>query len=146
MTFLRTYLDPSTSSNASSHRSSLFAQNVTPRAFDLIQAIGHRIAYDSAQDDSSIRREFLNIWEADCMLENAGWYVEHAGLTNAELHSRRVEAMECALPHLEAVIGEWGMEKWFGNVPIASEIAEEEFLRGLPTFEGGGMEGMLSRM
>jgi hypothetical protein len=80
------------------------------------------------------------------MLENAGWYVEHAGLTNAELHSRRVEAMECALPHLEAVIGEWGMEKWFGNVPIASEIAEEEFLRGLPTFEGGGMEGILSRM
>ncbi|KAH7079824.1 hypothetical protein FB567DRAFT_552213 [Paraphoma chrysanthemicola] len=134
MATLGTHLNPNSSSDAPSHRSSLFAQNVTPRAVDLVQAIGHRFAYDSAQD-SSISREFVDVWEADCMLHAAGWYIEHAGFTNAELHSRRVAAIERALPYLEGVIRDWGMEKWFGDIPLTSRAAEEEFLRRLPTFE-----------
>lgn len=132
---LLAHLAASTSDDTAPHRSDFFAQNVTPRAVELVQAIGRRFIYDATVEDSSVRREFLDVWEADCMLADKGWYVEHAGFTNADLYERRVKAIERALPLLEQTINEWGMEKWFGGVPLVNEELEKEFMAKLPVFE-----------
>ncbi|KAF2844685.1 acyl-CoA dehydrogenase NM domain-like protein [Plenodomus tracheiphilus IPT5] len=149
---LRTHLaptpSPSTTSpqntNTTAHRSTTFSRNVTPRAVPLIQAIGHRFAYDSALDNDAVRKELLAVWEADVMLSDAGWYVGNTNVTMEDLHARRVEAVGQALPLLEDVIAEWGMERWFGGVPVVGGRVEEEFLRGLPGFEGEVGKGVRS--
>lgn len=132
----------------SNHRSDHFAGNVTPRARDLIEAIGHRLAYDSVIDAGTVRQELIDVWESNCILKYPAWYVEHADMTSREIHLRQVSAIERTRPHLEAVIAEFGMEKYFGATPLVSHEAEDEFLRELPTFGdvGGATQGVISML
>lgn len=131
----------------SNHRSDEFARNVTPRARDLIQAIGHRLAYDSVVDSGTVRQELIDVWESNCVLEYAAWYVEHAGMSSREIHAKHVAAVERTRPHLEAIIQEFDMERYFGSTPLVSSEAEDEFMRGLPAFgeaaQGAGLSSML---
>lgn len=119
----------------SSHRSDAFAQHVTPRARDLVQAIGHRFAYDCAS--GSVRQELVDVWESDCMLEDAAWYVEHIGLSNRELQEKRILAIERARPDLQAIIDEFDMGKHHGSTPLVSREGLAGFVRDLPSFEAG---------
>jgi acyl-CoA oxidase len=131
----------------SNHRSDAFAQNVTPRARDLIQAIGHRLAYDSVVESGTVRQELIDVWESNCILEDAAWYVEHVSMTSREIHARQVAAIERTRPHLEATIKDFGMDKHFGSTPLVSSELEDEFMRSLPTFgesmQGQGISSML---
>jgi acyl-CoA oxidase len=131
----------------SNHRSDAFAQNVTPRARDLIQAIGHRLAYDSVVESGTVRQELIDVWESNCVLEYAAWYIEHASMTSREIYARQVAAIERTRPHLEAIIEDFGMDKHFGSTPLVSSELEDEFMRGLPTFgeamQGHGISSML---
>lgn len=118
------------------HRSDAFAQHVTPRARDLVQAIGHRFAYDSAVQSDLVPQELLDVWESDCILEDAAWYVERAGMTNLELQERRVLAIERVRPHLQSIIDGFDMEKHHGAIPLVSSKGWTEFMGELPSFEG----------
>jgi acyl-CoA oxidase len=122
-----------------SHRSDAFAQHVTPRARDLVQAIGHSFFYDSALSSDLVSPELLDVWEADCMLEDAAWYVEHAGMSSENLHRKRILAIERVRPQLQSVIDGFGMEEFFGDTPLVSEEGWDEFVRDLPAF-GDGLE------
>lgn len=130
---LQTYLTRD-SKGRSNHRSDAFAQHVTPRARDLVQAIGHRFAYDCAS--GSVREELIDVWESDCMLEDAAWYVEHTDLSNRELQKKRILAIERARPHLQAVIDEFDMAKHHGSTPLVSSDRFAGFVKDLPSYEG----------
>ena len=119
----------------SNHRSDAFAQHVTPRARDLVQAIGHRFAYDSAS--GSVRQELIDVWESDCMLEDAAWYVEHTGMSSGEIQEKRILAIERARPHLQAIIDEFDMGKHHGAMPLVLREGLAGFVRELPSFEPG---------
>jgi acyl-CoA oxidase len=123
------------SKGRSNHRSDTFAQHVTPRARDLVQAIGHRFAYDAAS--RSVRQELLEVWESDCIVENAAWYVEHAGLSGRELQEKRILAIERARPHLQSIIDGFDMAKHHGLTPLVSQASYDSFLRDLPSFDSG---------
>lgn len=125
------------SQGRSNHRSDMFAQHVTPRARDLVQAIGHRLAYDSASQSEYIRRELLDVWESDCMLEDAAWYVENAGVSSQELQERRVLAIERARPHLQSIIDDFDMVKHHGTAPLVSGESFAGFMAELPSFTSG---------
>lgn len=99
-----------------------------------MQAIGHRIAYESAC--RSVRQELVDVWESDCILEDAAWYVEHAGMSNRALHERRISAIERARPHLQSIIDGFDMGKHFGTTPLVSKESWAEFVGDLPSFEG----------
>ena len=120
------------SKGRSNHRSAAFAQHVTPRARDLVQAIGHRFAYDSAS--RSVRQELLDVWESDCILEDAAWYVEHTGLSNQKLQEKRIWAIERARPHLQSIIDGFDMAKHHGSTPLVSKASSDGFLGELPSF------------
>ena len=135
---LKRYLT-TTQTGTANHRSKSFAQHVTPRARDLVQAIGHRFAYDSVLSSDLVSSELLEVWESDCMLEDAAWYVEHAGMSSESLHQKRVLAIERVRPQLQSIIDAFGMEEHFGDTPLVSEQAWDGFVRGLPAF-GDGME------
>lgn len=123
------------SKGRSNHRSDAFAQHVTPRARDLVQAIGHRFAYDFAI--RSVRQELIDVWESDCILEDAAWYVEHAGLSNQELQEKCILAIERARPHMQSIIDEFDMGKHHGSTPLLSRVSWDEFVRELPSFDSG---------
>ena len=120
------------------HRSDHFSQNITPRARDLIQAIGHRFAYESALSSGAVRKELLDVWEADCILQDAAWYVENTELTSRGIHEKYRKAIESARPLLDTVIGEWDMERHFGSTPLVSKEHWDEFMGDLPVFGGEG--------
>jgi acyl-CoA oxidase len=123
------------SKGRSNHRSDAFAQHVTPRARDLIQAIGHRFAYDSAA--RSVRQELIDVWESDCILEDAAWYVEHTGLSSQKLQEIRILAIERARPHLQSIVDGFEMGKHHGSTPLVSKTSSDDFLRDLPSFDSG---------
>jgi acyl-CoA oxidase len=127
------------SAGATNHRSDHFAQNITPRARDLVQAIGHRFAYESALASGTVRKELLDVWEADCILQDAAWYVENTELTNRGVHERYQDAMESVRPYVNAVIDEWDMERHFGSTPLVSKEHWDGFMGQLPVFGGDGV-------
>jgi hypothetical protein len=129
------------SAGNTNHRSDHFAQTITPRARDLIQAIGHRFAYESALTSGVVRKEVFDVWEADCMLQDAAWYVENTELTNQGIHQRYQKAIESVRPHLDAIIGEWGMEKHFGSTPLVSKEHWDGFMGDLTVFGREGLSG-----
>lgn len=121
-------------SKDTTHRSDTFAQNVTPRSRDLVEAIGQRFAYDSAVEFGTVRPELIDIYEADCMLQDQAWYVEHAGMTSREIRSRHTSAIERARPHLQAIIEEFDMAKHFDSTPLVSAKHWEDLMSQLPHF------------
>jgi acyl-CoA oxidase len=127
------------------HRSDGFAQNVTARVRDLIQAIGHRLAYDSVMICGNVRQELIDVWEYNRVLEFAAWYVEQVGMTNREIHQRHVTDIERTRPHLEAIIQDFDIEKHFNSTPLASNEHEDEFMRDLPKF-GDAVQGLSSTL
>lgn len=118
---LRSYLEDDNGERAS-HRSARFSQHVTPRAVDLIASIGHRFAYDIEKSMGSVRQELIDVWEADCMLENAAWYVENGGMSEAQLWEKRVASIECMRPLLPTVLKEFDMERHCASIPLISHI------------------------
>ena len=85
----------------------------------------------------------LDVWEADCMLQDAAWYVENTGLTNQGIHTRYQNAIESARPQLNTIIAEWDMEKHFGSTPLVSKEHWDEFMGGLTVFGGEGVSGQV---
>ena len=79
------------------------------------------------------------MWEADCMLQDAVWYVEHTELTGQGIHTRLHKAIESARPHLNTIIGAWDMEKHFGSTPLISKAHWDGLIGDLPIF---GREGV----
>lgn len=63
------------------------------------------------------------------------------------IQAKHVAAVERTRPHLEAIIQEFDMERYFGSTPLVSSEAEDEFMRGLPAFgeaaQGAGLSSML---
>ena len=78
------------------------------------------------------------MWEADCMLQDAAWYVENTDMTNQGIHTRYQNAIESVRPQLNTIIGEWDMEKHFGSTPLVSKEHWDGFMGDLPVFGGGG--------
>jgi hypothetical protein len=77
------------------------------------------------------------------MLEDAAWYVEHAGMTSESLHQKRVLAIERARPQLQSVIDGFEMGEFFGETPLVSEEGWDGFVRDLPGFGDGVVRSML---
>ena len=116
------------------HRSETFAQNVTPRSRELIEAIGQRFAYDSALDLGTVRQELIDVYEAECILQDQAWYVENAGMTSREIRQRYTLALEKARPHMQSIIADFGMAEHFDSTPLVSTEHWNELMHELPSF------------
>jgi len=85
----------------------------------------------------SVCQELLDVWESDCILEDAAWYVEHTDLSNRDIQEKRILAIERARPHLPSIIDGFDMAKHHGSTPLVSEASCDSFLRDLPSFDSG---------
>lgn len=117
---------------APSHRSAAYDREVLPRSLPLIQAIGHRIAYDAARE-AQVDGPLLDLFEIASMLQDEAWYVERLGVTRAELREREARAIEAVFPHLEEYLAQMDVAPYV-IAPIVSEGRWEQFLDTLQVF------------
>ncbi|KAH8989801.1 acyl-CoA dehydrogenase NM domain-like protein [Lactarius hatsudake] len=117
---------------APSHRSASYDREVLPRSLPLIQAIGHRIAYEAARD-AQLDAPLLALFEIASMLQDEAWYVERLGVTRAELREREASAIQAVFPYLEEYLARMEVAPYV-IAPIVSEERWERFLGTLQTF------------
>jgi acyl-CoA oxidase len=117
---------------APSHRSATYDREVLPRSLPIIQAIGHRIAYDAARE-ARVDGPLLDLFEIASMLQDEAWYVEKMGTTRAQLREREARAIEAVFPHLEEYLAQMDVAPYV-VAPIVSEERWERFLGTLQVF------------
>ena len=81
------------------HRSDKFNQLVLPLCQPLVEAIGHRMAYEAAVA-ADCHPDLISLYEAGVMMRDRSWYVEHLGMSRMETLRKEDRHMNNLLPHL----------------------------------------------
>ncbi|KID78187.1 Acyl-coenzyme A oxidase 1 [Metarhizium brunneum] len=123
-----------------SNRDDVFNAMLLPRCRKLVLAIGHRMAYEAAVDSSRVTIEMLRLYEATCMLEDPGWYVENTKFTSSKLDEHHTMAVRALLPSLDRLLDESGAAAWVTS-PIVTEERWMDFVGKLPEFSSDGCNG-----
>ncbi|KAJ7822923.1 acyl-CoA dehydrogenase NM domain-like protein [Mycena leptocephala] len=121
-------------SRMSNHRSADFARFILPQAMRLVQALGHRIAYDAAIS-LGVEQCLVDLYVVSCMNSDSAWYVEHAGLTQDAQLEMESAAVEATLPRAEVLVRELGVELYV-TAPMTSQDMWTHFVDSLETFRG----------
>ncbi|KAL5362174.1 acyl-CoA dehydrogenase NM domain-like protein [Aspergillus floccosus] len=117
------------------HRSEGYNANVLPHSQVLVEAIGHRMAYESALE-AGIERDFLVLYEANVLLHAPAWYVSGMGLDIEAQFKNEVQAMDSILPKLNRLLDETGA----GPYCSAAIVTDESWNRFLDGLRGYGTE------
>jgi len=117
---------------APSHRSAAYDREILPRSLSLIQAIGHRIAYDAARA-SRVDGPLLDLFEIVSVSQDEAWYIERLGFTRAELREREARALEAVFPRLEEYLARMDVAPYV-VAPIVSDERWKQFVGTLQTF------------
>lgn len=125
------------SSLGSSHRSEGFNRLVLPLCQPMIEAIGHRMAYDAAVE-RGINHDVLALYEAGVVKHDASWYVEYAGLGRAAMNDMEDRAMVKLLPRLGEMLDATGAEPYC-IAPIVTDAAHDAFYASLPLYKGNAL-------
>ncbi|KAF9478470.1 hypothetical protein BDN70DRAFT_808726 [Pholiota conissans] len=115
------------------HRDPEFQALVLPQCQGLIEAVGHRMAYDAAVADGLDQR-ILDMFVASVVREDRSWYSEAGGLSRAKQVDFERSAMKAMLPSLDALLTELRIENYC-HAPIISEEGWQKYVDGLPTFK-----------
>ncbi|OBZ73615.1 Acyl-coenzyme A oxidase 2, peroxisomal [Grifola frondosa] len=99
------------------HRDERLSHLLLPLCLPLVQAIGHRMAYEAALD-AQVDRALVDLYEANIVSMDSAWYSEKA-----------------ALPHLEKYLTATAAEEYAVS-PILNTKSWDSFLAGLPMYSG----------
>lgn len=116
-----------------SHRSDEFNCLILPRCQALVEAIGHRMAYEAAVQ-AGVQPDLLALYEAGVVMLDSSWYVQHAGLSREAQFNTESHALNAVLPQLEKMLDDTGAEPYV-TAPILSQEAWDAFVAGLDTYE-----------
>ncbi|KAJ8487674.1 hypothetical protein ONZ45_g7500 [Pleurotus djamor] len=112
------------------HRSEEFEKWVLPRCQPLLEAIGHRIAYESARKDH-IDEDLVNLYVSHCFKQDPGWYTERGGLSVLDQRKLEIESITRLLPRLDDLLNLLGQDDGI-TAPIVSDDRWEKFTQSLP--------------
>ncbi|TCD66595.1 hypothetical protein EIP91_001152 [Steccherinum ochraceum] len=111
-----------------------FNRLVLPLCQPLIEAIGHRMAYEAAVR-ANVDSDLIALYVAGALKHDPSWYVEHLGITRRQIAEMEDRALGVAVPRVEGLLEGMGMRKYC-TTPIVSDEAWEGFIEGLEVFEG----------
>ena len=115
------------------HRGEQFNRTILPRCQPLVEAIGHRMAYEAASTQG-VNPLLRDVYLAAVIQEDSAWYAEH-GLSRIEQATMEENAITAALPHLAEFLTATDAE-YFCSSPIVSEDAWSRFVDSLKTHQG----------
>ncbi|KAK5994333.1 Peroxisomal acyl-coenzyme A oxidase 3-like protein [Cladobotryum mycophilum] len=116
-----------------SNRNDEFNAFLLPRVRKLVQATGHRMAYEAASTSDKVTPEMLRLYETTCILEDPSWYVENKSMKSGDLYKLHAEAVRALLPSLDKMLEDSAAAPW-ATAPILDEGRWLEFIDRLPAF------------
>ena len=116
------------------HRDSEFNSLILPRCQPIVQAIGHRLAYEAALK-ASVDRDLLRLFKTGVMLHDPSWYVQHAGVNRESMFAEEAQALDSVLPQLDKLLNRTGAQPYC-SAPILSQDSWEAFVDQLETRKG----------
>ncbi|KAF8903470.1 acyl-CoA dehydrogenase NM domain-like protein, partial [Gymnopilus junonius] len=120
------------------HRASDFDRLVLPDCLPLVQAIGHRMAYDAAVN-AGIDTCLVDLYEASCVRLDTSWYVEKLGLSRSRQREMEATAMDKVFPRMEGFLAEMAVEPYI-LAPIISDERWAEYVSSLPSYPSSSQE------
>ncbi|KZT00998.1 acyl-CoA dehydrogenase NM domain-like protein [Laetiporus sulphureus 93-53] len=124
------------------HRHESLSRLLLPRCLPLVQAMGHRMAYESALD-GGVDRPLVDLYESEIVLFDSAWYVERANLPRWAQFEMEDKALSAAMPHLEEYLAKTGAEP-YATSPILTEESWTAFINELPVFKGNAELSLIS--
>lgn len=118
------------------HRSEAVNRMILPSCLPLVEAIGHRMAYEAAVAEG-VPQYLIDLYVASVVKFDAAWYAEHAKLGRQAQEDMEMQALDAVLPHLGSLVRDMGMSAHI-TAPIVSDDRWDRFVDGLEEFEGEG--------
>jgi alkylation response protein AidB-like acyl-CoA dehydrogenase len=119
------------------HRSDAFNSLILPQSQNVVEAIGHALAY-SAAVKAGLPKPILDVYESAIIRQDPAWYSEQAGITRMEQRIREDAAISSFMVHLDEFLDQLDIEKYV-SAPIVSDKAWKDYLEGLTTFSGSAI-------
>ncbi|KAI0790861.1 acyl-CoA dehydrogenase NM domain-like protein [Abortiporus biennis] len=116
------------------HRSEEVNKLIIPQCLPLIQAIGHRMAYEAAVADK-LPWFILDLYAASVIKLDAAWYVENLQLSRRGIIELESKAMDAMLPRLGDLVRDMNVEEYV-LAPIVTEEKWDTFVESLPLYTG----------
>lgn len=117
------------------HRSDEYNAQILPHCQTLVEAIGHRMAYEAARE-AAIEPNLLTLYEAGVLLQAPAWYVRGLRLDLEAQFQQEARAIDSLLPRLNQLLDATGAAPYC-SAPILTNEAWNRFVDGL---EGYGAE------
>ncbi|KAJ7104520.1 acyl-CoA dehydrogenase NM domain-like protein [Mycena belliarum] len=117
----------------SSHRSADFSRFILPQTLRLVEALGHRIAYDAAVS-LDVDQALVDLYVVSCIKTDPAWYAENVGLTQHAQQNMESAAVEAVLPRMWDFIQDMGIEP-YATAPIVSQDSWVQLVASLKTFD-----------
>lgn len=114
------------------HRSQLFADYILPRSKDIVEAVGHRMAYDAAIAEG-VDKNLVDIYEAFAIKKDLPWYLEAGLLTRVKAAELESNAISSAAPKMDAFVDGMGVAPYV-KAPILTEASWDKFVSNMHTF------------
>ncbi|KAF8919514.1 acyl-CoA oxidase [Mucidula mucida] len=114
------------------HRSQVFADYILPRSKDIIEAIGHRMAYDAAVAEQ-VPQPLIDLYVCNVIQKDIGWYLETGILTRARAADLTNAAVKAAEPKMNDYVDGMGVAPYV-KAPILAEATWNRFVDNMYTF------------
>ncbi|EIM84216.1 acyl-CoA dehydrogenase NM domain-like protein [Stereum hirsutum FP-91666 SS1] len=118
------------------HRSAAFDRMILPECLGLVQAIGHRMAYEAAVA-ANVDHDLIEVYVTSCVKLDSAWYVEMAGLSRAQQREMEASAIDSVFPNLEKYIDILDVDPYI-SAPFASDTQWKCYIDTLTTFRSDG--------
>ena len=115
-------------------RCEAFNRLVLPLCQPLVEAIGHRMAYEAAVD-AHVDSDLIGLFVAGALKYDASWYVEHLGITRRQIAEMEDRALSATFPRFENILEQTGA-RVYCTAPIVSDASWAGFVEKLPTYDG----------
>lgn len=116
------------------HRSKDYNDFILPRCRPIVEAIGHRVAYEAASA-AGVPEYLLTVYESEVVNMDIGWYIENEGITRSGLWAKENAALNEVLASAETMVQEMSMYIQ-PTAPIVSQENHSAFVDSLPSLTG----------
>ncbi|KAI9376624.1 acyl-CoA dehydrogenase/oxidase [Aspergillus egyptiacus] len=116
------------------HRSEGYNRNILPLSLALVQAIGHRMAFEAAIE-AEVDPRIVALYASGIVLEDSAWYTEQGALSRKTQQEMEARAADALVPELERLVAETGAEEYC-SAPMTSAELWDGFVAELEEFRG----------
>lgn len=125
------------------HRSTQFNTLILPQSENVIEAMGHALAYSAAMK-ARLPQDVLDIYECAAIRQDPAWYLDKGGISRIDQRIREDRAVTSMLPRLPDYLAGLHIDNYI-SAPIVSDASWKAYLAELPVFTGNA-EPVRSRL